>query len=207
MCVDDKFSKPFKTYLEKDSVYNFINNMIEESNYCNEVMEKHFNKELVITKEENEDFKSSTKCCICDNDYIDTNVKVRNHCHTTGKYRGSAYRDCNINLKLNHNIPIVFHNLRNYDSHLIMQELGKFNLKISVIPNELKTYMSFTMNDKLSFIDSFQFLSSSLDSLVKNLNNDDFKYLGQELDKNKLDLVKQRGFYPYEYVTNFEKIK
>ena len=44
---------------------------------------------------------------------------------------------CNINLKLNHKIPVVFHNLKNYDSHLIMQELGKFNLKINVIPNEL----------------------------------------------------------------------
>ena len=58
-----------------------------------------------------------------------------------------------------------------------MQEIAKFNLKISVKPNELKTYMSFTINNKLSFIDSFQFLNSSLDSLVKNLNKDDFKYL------------------------------
>ena len=58
-----------------------------------------------------------------------------------------------------------------------MQEIAKFNLKISVKPNGLKTCMSFTINNKLSFIDSFQFLNSSLDSLVKNLNKDDFKYL------------------------------
>ena len=50
--------------------------MIEESKYCNEVMKKHFNKELVMTIEHNEDFKNSTKCWICDNDYIDTDVKV-----------------------------------------------------------------------------------------------------------------------------------
>ena len=50
--------------------------------------------------------------------------------------------------------------------------------------------MRFTINDKLKFIDSFQFLNSSLDSLVKNLNKDDFKYLSQEIDKKKLDLVK-----------------
>ena len=49
-----------------------------------------------------------------------------------------------------------------------MQELGKFNLKINVIPNGLEKYMSFSINDKLSFIDSFQFLNSSLDRLVKN---------------------------------------
>ena len=90
-----------------------------------------------------------------------------------------------------------------------MQELGKFNLKISFIPNGLETYISLTVNKKLSFINSFQFLSSSLDSLVKILNNDDFfKHLSQEFDKNKLDLVKQkRFFYRYEYMTDFEKFK
>ena len=72
-----------------------------------------------------------------------------------------------------------------------MQELGKINLKISVIPNGLQRYLSFTINNKFSIIDSFQFLSSSLDSLDKNLNKDDFKYLSQEFDKSKLYLVKQ----------------
>ena len=62
-----------------------------------------------------------------------------------------------------------------------MPGLGKPSLKISVIPNELEKYMSFIINNKLRFINSFQFLSSSLDSLVKNLNKDDFKYLNQEL--------------------------
>ena len=62
-----------------------------------------------------------------------------------------------------------------------MPGLGKSSLKISVIPNELEKYMSFIINNKLRFISSFQFLSSSLDSLVKNLNKDDFKYLNQEL--------------------------
>ena len=81
VCIDDKFSKPFKTYLGKAAVYNFINSMIEESKYCSEVMKKYFNKELVITKEDNEDFKNTTKCWICDNAYVDNAVKVRHHCH------------------------------------------------------------------------------------------------------------------------------
>ena len=172
VCVDDKFSKPFKSYLDKDAVYNFISSIIKESKYCRDVKKKHFNKELVMTNEDNKDFENSTKCRICDNDYVDTDVKVRDHCHITGKYRGSAHRDCNIIVKLNQKIPVVFHNLKNYDSHLIMQELGKLNLKINVIPNGLENYMSFSINNKLSFIDSFQFLSSSLDSLVKNLGKD-----------------------------------
>ena len=141
--------------------HNFINNMIEASKYCSEVMKKHFKKKLVMTTEDNENCQNSTKCWICDNDCIDDDVKVRDHCHITGKYRGSAHRNCNINVKLNHKIPVGFHNLKNYDSHLIMEELGKFNLKINVIPNGLEKYMNFTINNKLSFIDSFQFLSSS----------------------------------------------
>ena len=78
---------------------------------------------------------------------------------------------------------------------------------MNVIPNELEKYMSFSINNNLSFIDSFKFLSSLLDSLVINLGKDDFKYLSQEFDNNVLDLVKQKGFYPYEYMSNFEKFK
>ena len=88
-----------------------------------------------------------------------------------------------------------------------MQELGKFNPKINIIPNGLKKYKSFSVNNNLSFIDSFQFLSSSLHSLVKKLTKDDFKYLSQEFDNNVLDLVKQKGFYPYKYMSDFEIFK
>ena len=112
-------------------------------------MKRHFNKELGITKMDNENFENSTKCWICDNDYTDNDVKVRDHCHITGKYRGSAHKDCNIKVKLNHKIPDVFHNLKNYDSHLIMQELSKFNFKINVIPNGLEKYMSFSINKNI----------------------------------------------------------
>ena len=85
-----------------------------------------------------------------------------------------------------------------------MQELDKFNVKVNVMPNGLEKYMSFTINNKLDFIDSFQFTSSFLNSLVKNLNKYNFKYLSQELDNNVLDQVKQKWFYPFEYMTDFE---
>ena len=92
----------------------------------------------MITKKHNEDFKSSTEFCICENDYVDNDVKIRDHCHITVKYRGSAHRYCNISLKLNYKIPVVFYNLKNYDSYLILKELGKFNPQINVIPNGLE---------------------------------------------------------------------
>ena len=88
-----------------------------------------------------------------------------------------------------------------------MQELGKFNLKINAIPNRLEKYMGFNINNKLSFIDNVQLLSSSLNSWLKNLSKDDFKYFSQEFENNVLDLVKQKGFYPFEYMSDFEKFK
>ena len=90
-----------------------------------------------MTKEDNEDFENPTKCWICDSSYFDDDVKVRDHCHITEKYTGSVYIDCNINIKLNHKIPVVFHNPKNYDCYLIMLQLGKFGLKINVIANGL----------------------------------------------------------------------
>ena len=66
--------------------------MIEESKYCSDLMKKHFNKELLMTKKDNEDFENLNECWICDNDYNDNDVKVRDHCHITRKYRGSAQR-------------------------------------------------------------------------------------------------------------------
>ena len=62
ICVDDKFSKSFESYFGEDDVCNFISIMIEESKYCSDVMKKHFIKEIVITKKDNEAFESSTKC-------------------------------------------------------------------------------------------------------------------------------------------------
>ena len=125
-----------------------------------------------MTEEGDEYFGNSPKCWICDNIYADGDVKTKIHCHIFGKYRSSAYRDCNINVKLNHKIPIVFQNLKNYDSHLLIYELGKFYFKINIISNRLEKYMRFKINNKLIFVDIF--LSFPL---VKNLSKDDFQYL------------------------------
>ena len=84
-----------------------------------------------------------------------------------------------------------------------MQELDKFNLIINVIPTDWKIYISFNINNNLIFVDTFQFLSSLLDRVVKSLSKDDFKYFSQEFDKNVLYLVKQKGFYPCDYVNDF----
>ena len=110
----------------------------------------------------------------------------------------------------------MFQNLKYYDSHLIMQELGKFNLKISVIPNGLKMYITFDVNNRLSFIDSFHFLNSSLHSLVKKLNKDDLRKKAFILMSIWVILPSKEKFYislshrnitdkEYEHVLNVSK--
>ena len=80
----------------------------------------------------------------------------------------AAHWSCKINLQITKKVPVIFHNLRGYDSHLIFNELDKFDVKISVIPNGLEKYMAFFWNKNLVFFDSMQFMDASLDKLVKN---------------------------------------
>ena len=167
------------------------------------MINKHFNKSLIMSAVEEERFQLSNSCWICDKLFEDD--KAKDYCHITGKYRGAAHWSCNINLKLSKKISVIFYDLKGFDSHLIIKEIGKFDLKVSVIPNGLEKYMAFTINTNLVFIDSMQFMNSSLDSLVKNLSGNDFKYLSKEFSSDLLKLVKQKGLYPYEYVNSFEK--
>ena len=75
-------------------------------------------------------FQQSNSCWICKYLIDNDEENVRDHCHVTDKFRGSAHWNCNINLQLTKRVPIIFHNLSGYDSHLIFNELNKFNVKI-----------------------------------------------------------------------------
>ena len=156
-----------------------------------------------MSAEENERFEL-TICWICSKLIENSDDKVRDHCHISGKYRGAAHWSCNINLKITKKVNAIFHSLTGYDSHLIFKELSKFNVKIRVIPNGLEKYMAFTINRNIVFIDSMQFMNSSLDKLVKNSNDEDFNYLSEEFSGEHLKLVKQKGVYPYEYINSFK---
>ena len=143
VCVDDKLSKPIVLYKGENAACKFIKAILEEYEYCKKVMKKHFNKNLIITGKEEEQFQSSNTCSICEKLIEDGDEKVRDHCHITGKCRGAAHWSCNINLQLTKEVPVIFHNLRGYDSHLIFNELNKFDVKTEVIPNRLEKCMTF----------------------------------------------------------------
>ena len=221
-CYDDKYTKPIQLYRGEKAVYKFMENILEEVKYCKRVMKKYFNKPLRMTEENEQEFKKATTCHICDKKYTEKDIRVRDHCHITGKYRGSAHQECNLKLRINPKeikIPVIFHNLRGYDSHFIMQEIGAIvkkhayknnkgeekQMNINAIPNNMEKYMAFMLGNHLTFIDSFQFMSSSLDKLVSNLPAEALKYTSKRFQKEKLNLMTRKGIYPYDYMDSFEK--
>ena len=154
-CYEDKYSKPVQIYRGENAVHKFMENMLEEANWCKLKMKKHFNKPLKMTKKNETDFQKATKCYICDIKYTDKDIHVRDHCYITGKFRDSAHQDCNLKLQMkpdNIKIPVIFHNLRGYDSHFIMQQIGEIakkhtyknkrgeecHMNINCIPNNME---------------------------------------------------------------------
>ena len=221
-CYDDKYTMPVKLYRGEKAVYKFMEAMLEEVKYCKKTMRRCFNKPLKMTKEDEVNFEKAKECHICNKQYTEKDIQVRDHCHITGKYRGSAHQDCNLKLTINPDeikIPVIFHNLRGYDSHFIMQEIGAIvknhtyknkkgeekQMNINAIPNNMEKYMAFMLGNHLTFIDSFQFMSSGLDKLASNLPREAFKYTSKQYKGKKLDLMVRKGVYPYDYMDSFNK--
>ena len=211
-CYDNKYSKPVEVYRGTDASNKFMRRMLDEVKYCKKAIRENFNKDMIMTSAEKASFKTDEKCHICGSKYHEGEVRVRDHCHVTGRYRGSAHKSCNANFRLTKKIPVVFHNLRAYDSHFIMQEIGKFDQDINVIPNNMEKYLAFMLGKNLVFIDSFQYMSSSLNNLVKNLpeyglryTSEEFKGGGYTNGDKKLKLMSRKRVYPYDYMVSFEK--
>ena len=221
-CYDEKLSKPFKMYRGFDSVHKFFTDIFEEEEEIIEKLKEFKKTPMKLSNEEKMHPKKATTCYVCNCDFTAENRKVRDHCHVLGNYRGAACNMCNLAMKMTKTIPVIFHNLKGYDSHLLLPELGKFNKKISIIPNNMQTYMSFSVGHKTSyfdakagkqvdreymnlrFIDSFGFMASSLNQLVVDLKAggiDKFKNVSQEFgsDVKVTELMTRKGVYPYSF--------
>ena len=179
-------------------------------------------KKMVFTEEDEKRYNEASDCWICREEL--GNDRVRDHCHYTGRYRGAAHNKCNLNYSKLKGVPVFFHNLSGYDSHLFIRSLGSPNKKetLDCIPNNEEKYITFTKNIivgqytnkkgevknktfKIVFKDSLKFISSSLEALVNNLSKDAFKNINKYYAPEEVELIKQKGFYPYEYMDTIEK--
>lgn len=164
-------------------------------------------------------FDKSIICPDCKQSYTDLNYKVRDHDHFSGEFRGPLCNQCNLAKKKGRFIPVFFHNLKGYDSHLILSSINNEVIQhsdISVIPNNSEKYISFSykklrnpeskLTYEIRFLDTFSFMQSSLDSLSKNLNDDQLKISKQFFkNNNQFKLMRRKGIYPYEYMNSFKK--
>ena len=186
--------------------------MLEEIKWCNKIKKKHFKKMM------NEISRTLINAI-----YVLKNIQMKTFMLETTVTLMENTEDQlikTVNYRLNYKIPVIFHNFRGYDSHFIMQTIGEIaekhkyrdkngeegQMEINMIPNKMEKYMAFMLGKHLVFINSLQFMNSSLDKLARNLPNNAFKYISEDIEsEKKLNLLKQKGIYPYDYMDSFEK--
>ena len=220
---DDTKRKQLKSYIktkpeDPDVIDVFIKWLEDDVKFLANIKEK----KMVFTKEDEKQFNMASDCWICGEEL--GNDRVRDHCHYTGCYRGAAHNSCNLKYRKPESVPVFFHNLTGYDSHLFIKKLGSSNKKetIECIPNNEEKYITFTKtiitgqytNKKgeskyktfnIVFKDSLKFMSSSLGALVNNLPKNGFKNISNYYTPEEVELIKQKGFYPYEFMDTEEK--
>lgn len=176
-----------------------------------------------MTAEDEQNFLKASECHICEKKFNrKADIIVRDHCHFTGKFRGAAHQDCNLQYRDHQTIPVVFHNLTHYDSHFLIEKIATgFDGGVKIIPINTEKYISFTKLvpgtsgeykeiTKLKFIDSFRFMASSLDYLAslipsekKNILRNEFKGMSDE----QIHLLERKGVFCYDYVDSWEKLE
>ena len=215
----------------KESKHDDVPKKFVESleNTLREIVELYDNpKKMIYGREEKRMYKNELQCYICQREFDSEDkklIKVRDHCHLTGRYRGAAHSKCNLEIRTPNFVPVVFHNLEGYDSHLFIRNLGVSEGDIDSIPKNDEKYISFTKHvvvgtyidkesgetknryKKLRFIDSFKFMNSGLAKLVDNLDKETkVRVTNKFYDGRSLDLLLRKGVYPYDYMGGYDKL-
>ena len=215
-----------RTYTGEDAIEKFIERLEKDVKDISNIR----NRNMIFGEKEADVFNNATDCWICKGELgLD---KVRDHCHFTGRYRGAAHNQCNLKYRKPAFTPVFIHNLTNYDAHLFVKHLGYSKGDISCIANNDEKYISFSkqitvgtyeksaidkdgdlysveksIHHTIRFIDSFRFMSTSLSKLVNNLPETAFQNVRKCYTREKLDLIKRKGVYPYEYMNSIERFK
>lgn len=172
---------------------------------------------MTFTAEDKLNFDAATYCWLCEQPFesreyithlsaplVRDLIKCRHHSHLDSKYVGTVHSLCNLQLKYkNRAIPILTHNFAKYDSHFIVQGIDR-EIDVQVVPSNSEHYISVIFDNKLKFLDSFQFLPSSLSALIEEIPPDNFKIIPQIFEQDVIPFVSGKGVFPYDYVSSFE---
>ncbi|KAB0790253.1 hypothetical protein PPYR_15409, partial [Photinus pyralis] len=220
---DDKFSK-FQIYRGANAPVQFIN--ILENDILT-IYNQHFKQSKplqILTEEERRKINLATNYGICEKPFVEGDVKVIDHDHQTSFVRaGLCHSICNLQLQTPNFIPVFFHNLTGYDSHLFVKSLALENENIDVIAGNKEKYISFSKHIvvdqivengvpknliwRIRFVDSFRFLASSLNVLAKNLSDSECTEITKFFGSGReFELIRQKGVFPYSFVDSYDKL-
>ena len=197
----------------KNAAMEFMSSLLQDVKTIDKCLNAAIKPMMPLSEQEQQNYNQAQICHICKKgDFTENRFKVRDHCHVSGMFRGAAHSDCNLKYQNQSFIPVVLHNLSNYDSHFIVRELGFDEHKIHVICNTEEKYISFSkfvpsqfvkkQRMELRFVDSFRFMSSSLQKLASNLPEHKFYETKKEFG-SKFNLMCKKGVFPYDYITSY----
>ena len=209
----EQYTKGPVSYTGTNVVETFFDKLMEEENRIETILSQEV--DMIWNDTTAKHFDEATDCYICD---LPLGAdRVRDHDHLTGEYRGAAHNECNLKFrwsksnpmnKFGFRIPVIFHNLRGYDSHLLMVAFGNYKKRrLWCVANNSERYVTFSTG-ALTFIDSFQFMASSLENLVRNLAQEGpskFKNLCKVFPNN-YELLLRKGVFPYDYFDELSKL-
>ena len=202
-----------------------MDNLVEELEYLVSLIYNKPEAKQIYEREDKINQANSHVCHVCGKEFTSNfNPKVANFEYFTGEYLGASHKSCK-NTKPNF-IPIFFHNLAGYDSHLFITKLAN-NFKgerVDVIPTNEQKYITFTKSSqvgiykdkegkehniyfKLRFVDSLKFMNTGLETLANNLPSNKFKNLEERFSGKQLELAKRKGIFPYDWFDSEEKLK
>ena len=209
---DFEHRKPV-TYSGPNTMTKFFKHIATERSRICKILKRN-RPMLPLTPEEEQRYHTSVMCESCDTAYTLTNGKVHHHCHISGRFIAPLCNRCNLQMKPLKNVTdyfivLVAHNAKNYDFHCLLRFLPKAysDYNISIIPTNSEKYISVQIG-MLRFLDSYQFLTASLSTLVDNLRRsgvEKFVHCKRHLGQH-FDLVTRKQIFPYEFVDSLDKL-
>ena len=206
----------------EDCVSWFVNELYNLAHRAKNVF--HTNVAMrPFTPDEWYSFWQTTHCHVCKKPFKEGEQRVRDYCHLSGRYRGAAHSRCNLKYRESYVIPVFFHNLSGYDAHFIIRDVANmFDGKVELLPLTKEKYISFTktVQDtvidpfgknyvKLRFVDSYKFLSTSLEKLISYIDKAKLGITRTQfpsVSADLFDLLTRKGVFPYEYVDSADRL-
>lgn len=211
-CSYDNTLSKYRTYTGPDCARVFMESLYKD---ISEIHKINCSKKSLqpLTEADQLKINQCKVCHICETQ-LDDDTELDYDCNT-GKFRGVAHKICSSQYRVPYFIPVLFHNLSNYDAHFIVHALNFMSGKIEIIPQNKEKYISFSKTLDINgysvclrFLDSFKFMASSLDSLAKNLKEDQFRELRKEFpDENDFRRLIRKGIFPYEFVSSYDSLQ